>query len=297
VGRPPRAFFFAFRDISLLAIQLSLTLESKRESQMKQSILTIIFVAVYISAVGQILNVDRNRVLTDTAKFVTGSVAFKFHLDNKNASPEDKNSYISLENKNDLIFVGLKNNYILISQLKYFNSTGGTFISSGYGHARANFLKMRTISYEVFTQIQYDINRNMDNRFLLGGGPRWTVFNNDRVGFFIGTHLMYEHERWDNPENENQFIVKDLAKFSGYLSVRWQASKNSTFRTILYYQTGHDPDPGVVRNRLSYDIQFDMGITEKLLFSIKLSGAYEDKPIYPINRFVYSVENGLAWAF
>ena len=34
----------------------------------------------------QILNVDQNKALTDTAKFVTGSIGFKFHLDNKNTT-------------------------------------------------------------------------------------------------------------------------------------------------------------------------------------------------------------------
>jgi uncharacterized protein YcfL len=70
-------------------------------------ILAVLLVVPFISN-AQILNVDRNQILTDTAKFVTGSIAFKFHLDNKNATPEQKNSYIALENKNDLVFVGLK---------------------------------------------------------------------------------------------------------------------------------------------------------------------------------------------
>ncbi len=246
---------------------------------------------------GQILNVDRNKILTDTAKFVTGSISLKFHLDNKNASPDKKNSYISVENKNDLVFVGLKNNYTIISKIKYFNSSGGTFISSGHAHVRANILKMRKLSYEVFSQIQYDKNRFMDNRFLFGGGLRWMFSNTEKKGLFLGTELMYEHEKWDNPLDENHFIIKDLPKFSSYLSLHHKISTATSYQIVVYFQTGYDPDPGVMRNRFSYDIQFDIHIFKKLYFNIKFTGAFEDKPIYPINNFFYTIENGLLWKF
>jgi hypothetical protein len=266
---------------------------------MKKPIYPLLAILLFVPCIStaQILNVDRNLILSDTAKFVTGSIAFKFHLDNKNATADQKNSYIALENKNDLVFVGLKNNYMVISQMKYFNASGGTFISTGYGHARANFLKMKMISYEVFTQIQYDRNRYMDNRYLFGGGLRWRLANTAKSGIFLGTELMYEHEKWDNPEEDNTFIVKDLPKFSGYLRMRISANKISTFRTVIYYQTGYDPDPGFMRNRFSYDFQFEVAISEKLLFTLMFTGAYEDNPIYPINKFIYAIENGLVWAF
>ena len=67
------------------------------------SLVVVFFLGIFTTVKAQILNVDRNNILTDTAKFVTGSVAFKFHLDNKNATPEQKNSYIALENKNDIV--------------------------------------------------------------------------------------------------------------------------------------------------------------------------------------------------
>jgi hypothetical protein len=266
---------------------------------MKKPIYPLLVILLFAPCIStaQILNVDRNQILTDTAKFVTGSIAFKFHLDNKNASTEQKNSYISLENKNDLVFVGLKNNYMILSQIKYFNSTGGTFISTGYAHTRANFMKMNKISVEIFSQIQYDRNRFMNNRFLFGGGLRWRLTNTAKSGIFLGTELMYEHEKWDNPEEDNTFIKKDLPKFSGYLSMRISANKISTFRSVIYYQTGYDPEPGIMRNRFSYDLQFEIEMSRKLLFTVKFTGAYEDHPIYPINKFIYAIENGLVWAF
>ncbi len=186
---------------------------------------------------------------------------------------------------------------MLISQIKYFNSTGGTFISAGYGHARANFLKMRKISYEVFTQIQYDHNRDMNNRYIFGGGLRWKISNTDKSSFFIGTELMFEHERWDNPEVNDEYIIKDLGKFSSYFSIRQKTSEISAIRSVVYYQTGYDPEPGIMRNRVSYDVQFEMEIMRKLLLTVKFAGAFEDQPIYPINKFIYSIENGLVWKF
>lgn len=153
------------------------------------------------------------------------------------------------------------------------------------------------LSYEVFTQIQYDRNRYMDNRFLLGGGLRWRISNTEKARLFIGTEVKYEHEKWDNPKLENNFIIKDLPKFSGYLSLRVNTNEISTFRSVIYYQTGYDPDPGTMCDRISYDIQFQIAVMKKLHFTIKFTGTYEDEPIYPINHFIYSIENGLVWTF
>ena len=68
-------------------------------------------------------------------------------------------------------------------------------------------------------------------------------------------------------------------------------------RSEINYQTGYDPDPETMRDRLSYDIQFEIAVTGKLHFTIKFNGTYEDKPIFPINNFIYAIENGLVWMF
>lgn len=264
---------------------------------MRRFLLFIIFLVAVLQVHGQLLNIDQHELFSDTAKYVTGSIAFKFHLDNKNASVDQKNSFISLENKNDIVFVGYKNNYLLSNQIKYFNSSGGTFISSGYAHARANYLKMRNTSYELFTQIQYDRNRYLDYRFLFGGGLRWRIISKDKIGLFAGAELMYEHEKWDSPENENLFIIKNLTKIGVYMNFRIKTSETSKFRSLVIYQTGYDPDPGLMRNRISFDHQFEIEIFKKLYFTITFKGAYEDKPIYPINKFIYTLENGLVWKF
>lgn len=246
---------------------------------------------------GQLLNIDTHEIYTDTTKYITGSIALKFHLDNKNATVDKKNSFIVFENKNDLVFVGLKNNYLISNHIRYFNSSGGAFISSGQAHGRANFLKMRKVSYEVFSQVFYDRNRFLDYRFLLGAGIRIKIASHEKFGLFVGTELMYEHEKWDNPENELQFIIKDLPKIGFYTNFRRKISDASTLRILLIYQTGYDPDPGLVRNRTSIDAQFDVQIFKRLYFTVKFIGSYEDEPIYPINRFVYTFENGLAFRF
>jgi len=137
----------------------------------------------------------------------------------------------------------------------------------------------------------------MDNRFLFGAGLRWKLKNDTKSGVFVGTELMFEHERWDNPEGGDSFIEKDLPKFSSYLSMRISPSNHSNLRAVVYYQTGYDPDPGVMRNRFSYDLQVEISVISKLIFTIKFAGAYEDNPIYPINKFIYSIENGIVWAF
>ncbi len=73
----------------------------------------------------------------------------------------------------------------------------------------------------------------MDNRFLLGGGLRFMLSNSEKKGIFIGADIMYEHERWDNPENDNTYIIKDLPKFSFYYSMHINTGNISKFRTVF----------------------------------------------------------------
>ena len=156
---------------------------------------------------------------------------------------------------------------------------------------------MRNTSFELFTQIQYDRNRFLDYRFLIGGGLRRRVFSTYKTGLFAGVELMYEHEKWDNPEIEDLFITKNLPKVGAYLNLRIKTSETSKFRSLVIYQTGYDPDPGLIRNRMNLDLQFEIEIFKKLYFTISFKGAYEDEPIYPINKFIYTLENGLVWKF
>jgi hypothetical protein len=240
---------------------------------------------------------DRNRHLKDSVNYLTGSVSFAFSLQNRNNSPEDQNSYINIANENDLMYVTKKHRYLIINNLRYFNSSGGTFISTGYAHLRAHLMRHKKISYENFAQWQYDASRNMNLRFLIGGGGRLALANTKKVGAFTGIGIMYEKEEWETLQDENQVIVKELAKLTSYQSLRWQISDIMELHVVLYYQTGHDPAVDRFRHRLGPNADYTLEITDKLSFQVSFSGIYESDPIIPIQKFIYTLENGITLNF
>ncbi|UII29054.1 hypothetical protein LVD15_11670 [Fulvivirga maritima] len=137
---------------------------------MKVFLFTLSFFIITNLASAQILKVDKGSIDSDSSNYFMGSINIEFDLNNKSATAEENITYTGLEGSSDLVYVGKKHAYILINEVSYIKSTGGPLISTGYTHFRINFLRKRKLSYESFTQVQYDNGRQMPFRFLQGAG-------------------------------------------------------------------------------------------------------------------------------
>ena len=252
---------------------------------------------VLSNANAKILRVDKTDLAGDSSGYFLGRVNVNFNVNNQSTTAEEEVVFRGLESASDLVYIGKQHAYILIGKVNYFSSTGGPFISNGYVHFRVNFLRKRGLSYEVYTQGQYDDGRNMQSRFLAGGGLRWRLFSKGKVDIRLGIGGMHERERWKDIEREDAFIERNLWKTSNYLRNRIAFNEQVNFDLIVYYQGGYDDEDDVFRNRVSGDMVFSVKLTERLAFIAKFSGQFEDKPIIPIPRTVYSLTNGLEVKF
>ncbi|MEQ8470252.1 MAG: hypothetical protein RIC35_03665 [Marinoscillum sp.] len=245
----------------------------------------------------QILKVDKGSVTSDSSNYLTGSINLDFNLNNKSATAEQSITYTGLEADADLVYVGEKHAYILINQLNYFKTTTGPLFSTGFAHFRVNFLRKQTLSYELFTQIQYDEGRKMPLRILNGGNLRFTFLQNRKAKLFLGVGMMYEKERWKMLEDESIIIEKDLIKSTNYINYKQKVNDNVDLNLITYYQGGYDQQDEVFRNRISGQAVLNIKLTDLLSFNTSFTAQYEDKPIIPINNFVYSLTNGFKFSF
>ena len=137
----------------------------------------------------------------------------------------------------------------------------------------------------------------MPFRFIKGGGVRFRLLESKKSSLRIGVGAMHELERWKAIQIDNSIISKNLIKTSNYIGLNTRFNKHVDLNLILYYQGGYDDDDKVFRNRLSGDIQFQIMVTDKLSFVNSFSCQYEDKPIIPIKKTVFSYTNGLTWKF
>lgn len=254
--------------------------------------ISILLCSVSALVYGQILNVENGNANADSARFFAGNLNIKFNINNQSSKQDEEIVFKGLDSKADIIYVGEKNAYIFINQLKYFSSTGGPFISTGYSHFRINWLRKNQISYESYTQAQYDDGRQMPLRWLGGSGLRIKLIDNDKGHIYLGVGIMYEMERWKNPAIENAIITKEMVKTSDYLKAYINFDRVS-FNSITYYQGGQDIQDNQWRSRLINNTHFNAKITGILSFITSFSLQYDFAPIIPIQKYTYSLTNGL----
>jgi hypothetical protein len=259
------------------------------------SLLILLSVTVICSA--QILKVDKGKLLTDSANRFVGNIVLNFDIHNKSATSEEEITFVGLKSTTDLVYLSKKHAYISINNIQYSKSTGGPLSSNGYSHFRINFLRTQRLSYETFTQAQYDDGRNMPFRFLIGGGLRLRLNDSEKMSIHIGVGAFNEIEKWKNISTDNSIITKQIIKTSDYVGMSTNLNDFVSLMLTFYYQGGFDKEDDLFRNRVSSDFQFKVKVTNKISLLTSLAFQYEDKPIIPIRKLVYSVNNGLIWEF
>lgn len=241
----------------------------------------------------QILRVNRGVAALDSAGVTKGFVSMDMSLNNRNSTAAKQVTFIALNASGDIGVNTEKHIYYLISNIRYFRSTGGPILSTGYAHARANFMRKKKLSYEVFSQVQYDQGRNLKERILGGGGCRYQIM--DALAAAIG--VMQEKEVWQELTDASQFREPDLTKFTSYITGQLRFSEQVTLLLTGYFQTGWDKSIEALRNRVSGDLALNVRMGKRLELSVKSTFSYEDRPIIPISRSVYALSNGLNYRF
>lgn len=246
---------------------------------------------------GQILNVEKSRIKEDSANYFIGKVGLSFTLHNRDEDEGGTNIFIGLIANTNTAYLSKKNSYILINYINYTALGDQEASHTGYTHFRANFLRQKKVSTEAFTQYQYDLGRGLRTRWLVGAGLRIKLIANESTTFIFGPGVMYEFEDWVSPIENQESRKVDMIKSSNYLSLNKKLTDQVNLNTIAYYQTGYDDSIASFRHRVSGEINLTINITQKLSLATAFNCTFENKPIVPVNKFIYTVTNGLEYNF
>jgi hypothetical protein len=266
------------------------------------SVLCLCFTSLYlfpVAASAQILNIERSRVERDTANYLTGKAGLNFSMFNRNAGRNNPNNFLQLTFNGDLAYISEQHSYLLLNYYNYLlvnydsRELRNTVASNGYSHFRVNLMRKQRLSYELFTQYQADLARGLDRRVLTGGGLRFALYRTDRTTWFLGSGLMHEHETWKDPEQDGVTRVSNLPKSTNYISLRSKLSEHVETNNIAYFQTGYDPSISRMRNRISGDLGLNVRLVGRVSMRTNFTFTYEDRPIVPVTRFIYTITNGL----
>ena len=263
---------------------------------MSRLVLLLIISSTVFYSNAQILKISKNDLAADTAHVWRGNINLNLNINNRNATPEKNLTYTGIEYSNNVTYLAERHAYMLINALNYFRITGGPLISTGFIHVRTNLNRRNQLSYELFTQVQYDDGRQMPFRFLYGGGLRFEILKKRKGNLYAGVGIMHEHERW-KPFTGEALIEKSIWKNTNYLSGTVEVSEAFSINMISYYQGGYDFGSEVFRHRISGDISLNAKITGRLALTTNFTLLFESNPIIDINPVVFSLTNGFQFNF
>lgn len=243
---------------------------------------------------GQILNIERLRLEKDTVKNFQIKTTFGLNSYNRSAAETNPVNLFGYNLDLNAIYYPGKHAYMLLTKLDYLRINEDDFLNFGFVHGRINFFRERRLSYELFGQYSYDNFRGLDPRLLLGGSVRYNIVKSDNLTLLFGTGLMYEAETWQHPHTQDH-IHAHFLKSSSNLNLRYTLNEYVDLNVVNYYQVGYDPRINKLRNRVNSSVILNTRLSSWLSWKNSFDMAYEDKPLVPITKMIYSLNTGLSF--
>lgn len=235
----------------------------------------------FISA--QIVNIeDRRNSVLDTAGW-SGLVDLRFSL------IENGQTIISTRSTGRIDFLQDRHHFFSISQYNFGRVEDAAFVEDGFQHFRYNYNWKPRLTWEVFTQFQYNEKINLRLRWLLGSGPRFTILEKGENKIFLGTLYLYEYNE-EFLTNEQKVFTREH-RLSAYLSFRFKPSPVFTFSGTTYFQ----PSWGDFRIASQHTLIFK--IIENISFSTAFGLTYDSSPPGEVVNLIYNLTNGIRWTF
>lgn len=247
-------------------------------------IICLFFLLLYGYSHAQVINVETLRRKIDSAKW-TGSVSLDANL------VKNKNDIFKIATKADIQYNNRKELWLFINDLKFEKAAGESFVNKGTQHLRYNYKLTEKIKMEGFAQAQYDAVSEIDFRGLIGVGPRFKLSSHDDYRFYLGTLIMYEHEKASEVE-ENR-ISKDV-RASTYFSFSLYPTETISIISTSYYQPRLDK---LNDFRLSSTTSILFKILKNLNFKTTFNYNFDAYPVVTIPKSQYELTNGLLYTF
>ena len=239
----------------------------------------------------QVLNIEKERLDQDTLSELKIKLSADLKLYNRSVGDNDQTKGLNFSLDISTIYEPGKHAYIFIAELDYERANSLGLLDFGYVHGRVNWMKEKKLSYETFVQISYDNSRGLDMRTLLGGDLRYRLLKNKHIEVYASTGIMYEKEDWQHPYNDD-VLTSNILKSTNYLKIQYKINDMLDLNNVLYYQVGLDDKVG--RNRIQNWLILNTKLSKTLSLKNSFVIAYEDKPIVPITKFIYTLKTGIA---
>ncbi|KGE88666.1 MAG: DUF481 domain-containing protein [Phaeodactylibacter xiamenensis] len=260
---------------------------------MRNCLFILLFMPAFLSA--QVVNTEKLRSTNEDGWLAEAGLDFGLTR-NKAGQTLSLGSRLRLEydtDKSRWMVLGAYN----LTQFRNVEDPGSVprnFANNAFGHLRYNYLANDWLTWEAFTQFQYDQIQQIDARVLTGTGPRVKLLRTDSSQLFFGLLYMYEHEAstdvFEVPEERSVNVYLYDHRLSTYLSGGFQVTETFNINHVTYFQPNL-ADLGDFR--ISSETSLTFKISEKLAFRTYFQLMYDERPPIPVPNTMYSLNNGL----
>ena len=242
-----------------------------------------LFLGVRQSATAQaVVNIEQKRIVTDSLGWAgSANISFQYN--------KDVQEQFALSTKAHIQFKTAKCLYLLLGNLAVLEAGNKDFINSGFLHFRYNRKIGKILRWEAFAQLQYNKLLQVNQRALVGTGPRLKLISNDKFSLYQATLYMFEHEEVITPAETH-----DDHRMSAYVSSSWHPTDNMSLSTTFYFQPKFEDFSD---HRVSNQTKISLGITKRLKFTTTFTYLKDSNPPLDVPSEVYAMSNGLQYSF
>lgn len=251
---------------------------------MKTILLSAVFYLLFINTgVAQIVNIEsrRNSVL-DTLGW-SGFADLRFNL------IENGQTIISTRFTGRVDYLHKRHHFFSITQYNFGKVEDAAFVEDGFQHFRYNYHWNPRLTWEVFTQLQYNEKINLRLRGLIGTGPRFKLLDRKKNKIYLGTLYLFEY----NEEflESNQKLFSREQRLSAYLSFIFFPNSIITFSGTTYFQ------PSVNDFRIASQHTLIFKVVKNISFTTAFGLTYDSRPPGEVVNLIYNLTNGIRWTF
>ncbi len=250
----------------------------------RYSLVVVIIFTLSANLCGQVVNIEKKRKGNQDG--FAGVIKFGFDI------VENNKHIVKFKNVIDLQYKKASHVWIFINDIKLMQVDDNKLVNDGFQHLRYNytFKDSSFLTFEAFTQNQYNTVKQIEKRFLAGAGLRYRIVNTDKMSVYLATLGMYEYEKRSNADKE----ILETARLTSYVSMSWDILDNLSFKHISYYQPSFK---NLNNYRFASESSFNIKITSMLFFKTAINLTLDSHPSEGVNRTFYVLENALQFKF
>jgi hypothetical protein len=246
-------------------------------------LLTLTFCFITIISGAQIVNVESQRIQSDTTGWL-GNFSVSFKLD------KNKVQIVNLNTNGQIEYKTPRNLYLFLINYDLLRGASQTLQNNLFFHLRYNYKMSDLLRMEAFTQVQQNSLSGIKSRWLIGAGPRFKISGTKKLSLYAASLVMYEDE---HELTKPVTLHKDIRN-SSYATASWRPNDRSEITTTLFYQPLFRDFSDL---RLLHELKLKFQFTNKFSFFTTWAFLYDSKPATDVPNNLYTLRNGIEYEF